>query len=327
MPLLGPPASQVQPKFHPVPSLSSSRPLMKNIGIITKRSDAMALKASAQLASWLHARGLKVTVSNETARDAGIDRQVADGVPQSKIPVDCDLVVVIGGDGTFIAATRAVGDRNTPLMGINVGRLGFLTEVAMDKMISTLSHVLEGQFREEYRTLLDVTVLRAGEEVLKTRVLNDAVVHKEALARMMECEIAIDDMFAFSTRSDGLILSTPTGSTAYALSAGGPIIHPALDAILLVPICPHTLANRAIAVPGNNWVTVTLAKDGLDRLLTLDGQAGFALFDADKVLVRQSRHKLRVLHALDREYFSVLRDKLHWWENPAYRDYESGKIG
>ncbi|MBF0132529.1 MAG: NAD(+)/NADH kinase [Magnetococcales bacterium] len=292
---------------------------MKNIGIITKRSDPMALEASAQLASWLHENGLKVTVSIETARDAGIDRDIASGVPQSKIPVDCDLVVVIGGDGTFIAATRAVGDRNTPLMGVNVGRLGFLTEVAMDQMISTLSQILSGRYNEEYRTLLDVAVVRNGEQVLKTRVLNDAVVHKEALARMMECNVAIDDVFAFSTRSDGLILSTPTGSTAYALSAGGPIIHPALDAILLVPICPHTLANRPIAVPGNGCVTVTLAHDGLDRLLTLDGQAGFALFDGDKVLVRQSRHKLRVLHAEDRDYFSVLRDKLHWWENPAYR--------
>ncbi|HIJ85486.1 MAG: NAD(+) kinase [Magnetococcales bacterium] len=294
---------------------------MKNIGIITKRSDPMALDASAQLASWLHERGLKVTVSSETARDAGIDREIAAGVPQSKIPAECDLIVVIGGDGTFIAATRAVGDRDTPLMGVNVGRLGFLTEVVVDKMISTLTLIFDGQYREDHRTLLDVSVIRNGDQVLKTRVLNDAVVHKEALARMMECEIAIDDQFAFSTRSDGLILSTPTGSTAYALSAGGPIIHPALDAILLVPICPHTLANRPIAVPGNGCVTVTLAHDGLDRLLTLDGQTGFALFDGDKVLVRQSRRKLRVLHALDRDYFSVLRDKLHWWENPAYRNH------
>lgn len=294
---------------------------MKHIGIITKRSDPMALDASSRLASWLHDRSLKVTVSSETAREAGIHSEIADGVPQSKIPVECDLIVVIGGDGTFIAAARAVGNRPTPLVGVNVGRLGFLTEVAMEKMIATLALVLEGHYREDHRTLLDVSVIRKGEIVLQTRVLNDAVVHKEALARMMECEVAIDDKFAFSTRSDGLILSTPTGSTAYALSAGGPILHPALNAILLVPICPHTLANRPIAVPGDGCVTVTLAHDGLDRLLTLDGQAGFALFDGDQVLVRQSQQKLRVIHAMDRDYFAVLRDKLHWWENPAYRNH------
>jgi NAD+ kinase len=288
---------------------------MRDIGIITKLSDPQALIATAQLAKWLHKQGCQVTITEETARDALISKKIATPCPQESLPQGRDLVVVIGGDGTFIAAFRAAGTAKTPLLGINMGRLGFLTEVTLDEMLETMAEVLAGRFQLEERMLLSVRVKRNGEEVLKHRVLNDAVIHKGALARMLEFQVAIDDRFVFSSRADGLIIASPTGSTAYSLSAGGPIIHPTLNTILIVPICPHTLNNRPIAVPGDGMISVTLNKDnGQDQRLTLDGQTGFPLLDGDQILIRQSKHHLRLLHAPDRNYYSVLRQKLRWGE-------------
>ena len=287
---------------------------MHNIGIITKRSDSRALAATRQLAEWLHGRGLRVTVTHETAEAASISETTARRRDQEQLPEGQDLVAVIGGDGTFIAAFQAVGARNVPILGINMGRLGFLAETSPERMLSTMAEILAGKCRLVERMSLAVTVRRDGVEVLSHRVLNDVVVHKGELARMMEYGVSIDDRFVFSARADGLIVSTPTGSTAYALSAGGPIIHPALDAILLVPICPHTLTNRPIAVPGSGVIAITLATEGLDRLLTLDGQTGFSLSDSDEIVIRRSEHRLRILHPVNRNYYAVLRQKLRWGE-------------
>jgi NAD+ kinase len=288
---------------------------MRDIGIITKLSDPQALKATAQLAKWLHKQGCKVTITKEAAQDTAIAKDIATPIDQEELPMGRDLVVVIGGDGTFIAAFRAVGSADTPLLGINMGRLGFLTEVTQDAMFTTMAEILEGRYQIEKRMLLSVSIQRNGEEILKHLVLNDAVIHKGALARMLEFQVAIDELFVFSSRADGLIIASPTGSTAYSLSAGGPIIHPALNTILLVPICPHTLANRPIAVPGDGIISVTLSKESSqDQRLTLDGQTGFPLLNGDKILIKKAKHKLQVLHAMDRNYYSVLRDKLRWGE-------------
>ncbi|MBF0357949.1 MAG: NAD(+)/NADH kinase [Magnetococcales bacterium] len=288
---------------------------MRDIGIITKLSDPKALKATAQLAKWLHKQGCKVTITKEAAQDTGIAKKIATPLNQKELPIGRDLVVVIGGDGTFIAAFRAVGSADTPLLGINMGRLGFLTEVPQDAMLSTMAEVLEGRYHIEKRMLLSVSIQRDDKEILKHLVLNDAVIHKGALARMLELQVAIDELFVFSSRADGLIIASPTGSTAYSLSAGGPIIHPALNTILLVPICPHTLANRPIAVPGDGLISVTLCKESSqDQRLTLDGQTGFPLLNGDKILIKKAKHKLKVLHAMNRNYYSVLRDKLRWGE-------------
>jgi NAD+ kinase len=235
--------------------------IMRDIGIITKLSDPQALMATAQLAKWLHQQGCPVTITEEAANDAGISKMIATPSPQESLPHGRDLVVVIGGDGTFIAAFRANGTSETPLLGINMGRLGFLTEVTLDTMLTTMTDVLAGRYQLEERMLLLVSVQRDGKEILKHRVLNDAVIHKGALARMLEFQVSIDERFVFSSRADGLIIASPTGSTAYALSAGGPIIHPSLNTILIVPICPHTLTNRPIAVPGNGIISVTLSED------------------------------------------------------------------
>ncbi|MBF0454686.1 MAG: NAD(+)/NADH kinase [Magnetococcales bacterium] len=288
---------------------------MRDIGIITKLSDPQALKATAQLAKWLNRQGCRVTITEEAAQDAKISKKVATPSPQATLPHGQDLVVVIGGDGTFIAAFRATETAKTPLLGINLGRLGFLTEVPQEEMLQTMTDVLAGRFQLEERMLLSVSVQRQGEEILKHRVLNDAVIHKGALARMLEFQVSIDNRFVFNSRADGLIISSPTGSTAYALSAGGPIIHPTLNTILIVPICPHTLNNRPIAVPGEGLISVILDKDSSqDQRLTLDGQTGFPLLNGDRILIRQSEHRLRVLHAPERNYYSVLRQKLRWGE-------------
>lgn len=289
---------------------------MRKIGIITKLSDPQALKATAQLSKWLHKQGCQVTITEEAAKDANIPPTIATPLPQAELPKGRDLLVVIGGDGTFIAAFRATGTEKTPLLGINMGRLGFLTEVTQDTMFKTMADVLAGSYQLEERMLLSVSVQRNGEKIVShNRVLNDAIIHKGALARMLEFQVSIDNRFVFSSRADGLIVASPTGSTAYALSAGGPIIHPTLNTILLVPICPHTLTNRPIAVPGDGIISVTLAKnDSPDQRLTLDGQTGFMLEDDDKILIRQSRHRLRIIHAPERHYYSVLRKKLRWGE-------------
>ncbi len=294
---------------------------MRDIGIITKLSDPKALKATAKLAKWLHKQGCKVTITKETAKDAKIAKKIASPASQEKLPHNSDLVVVIGGDGTFIAACRAVGTTGTPLLGINMGRLGFLTEVTKDAMLTTMAEVLAGRYQIEKRMLLAVRIKRKNKEILKHLVLNDAVIHKGALARMLEYQVAIDNQFVFSSRADGLIIASPTGSTAYSLSAGGPIIHPTLNTILLVPICPHTLTNRPIAVPGEGIIAVTLSKESShDQRLTLDGQTGFPLRDGDKLLIKQSKHQLRVLHADNRNYYSVLREKLRWGEQVGSKD-------
>ncbi len=288
---------------------------MRDIGIITKFSDPKALQATSELAQWLHQRGCKVTITEEAAADADIPEKVAEVLPQKRLPRGRDLVVVIGGDGTFIAAFRATGTSKTPLLGINMGRLGFLTEVTQDEMFQTMADVIAGRYQIEERMLLSVSVQRNGEVVHKNRVLNDCVVHKGVLARMLEFQVSIDERFVFSSRADGLIIASPTGSTAYSLSAGGPIIHPALNTILIVPICPHTLTNRPIAVPGDGMIAVSITEDGSrDQRLTMDGQTGFVLEQGDKLLIRQSSHTLRILHAPDRNFYSVLRQKLLWGE-------------
>ncbi|MEO5377565.1 MAG: NAD(+) kinase [Magnetococcus sp. DMHC-6] len=292
----------------------SGAPLVQHIGMITKRSDPSAVAATGQLAHWLFRRGIQVTVSCETAKAAEIPATIAAIRNQEDVPEKQDLVVVIGGDGTFIAAARAVGCRDVPLLGINMGRLGFLTDIRDADMLTTLEEVLAGRFRVESRMLLAISVVRNKQEVLCQQVLNDMVLHKGELARMIEFDVTIDDQFVFTSRADGLIVSTPTGSTAYALSAGGPIIHPSLDAILLVPICPHTLSNRPIAVPGQGNIGITLARDGRDRLLTLDGQDCFPLECNDQIFIRRAQQRLRLLQAPNHSYYEVLRNKLRWGE-------------
>ena len=288
---------------------------MNKIGIITKLADERAMESTQTLALWLKERDVQVTITQEIAEQGNFSADLAAQAPQDALPEGQDLIVVIGGDGTFIAAARAVDGRDVPLLGVNMGRLGFLTEVTTENMLETMVKVLEGSYRVEERMQLAIEVRRQDKVILRRRLLNDMVAHKGELARMVEFRVAIDGQFVFSSRADGLIISTPTGSTAYALSAGGPIIHPSLDALLLVPICPHTLTNRPIAVPGRGKIEVTMTTQGSDQQLTLDGQVGFPIETGDHIHVRRSNHRLRILHAPDRNYYEILRRKLSWGQN------------
>ncbi|OSM04808.1 NAD(+) kinase [Magnetofaba australis] len=295
---------------------------MRNIGIIAKRSDSQALVAMGQLAHWLHQRGLSVVVSPTSGEAAGIPESVAVRKKQDIMAQGLDLMVVIGGDGTFIGAARSTVRWRAPLLGVNMGRLGFLTETPHHAMFETLEQVLSGHYRVESRTMLKAFLKRHNGEVSSYAALNDVVAHKGHLARMMEFQVSIDGQHVFANRADGLILATPTGSTAYAMSAGGPIIHPKMDAIVLTPICPHTLSNRPIVVPGNVEISIKLPNDGADRLLTVDGQIGVQLADGDEIVARAGDYPLQVIHPPERNYYELLRRKLRWTEQAVAPDAE-----
>ncbi|MBF0153691.1 MAG: NAD(+) kinase [Magnetococcales bacterium] len=296
----------------PIFAPSSTLPVIAHVGIVTKRSDQRALDATKWLTAWLHDKGLQVTVTGEAAMATDIPEESARRCKQSQLPDNMDLIIVVGGDGTFIAAARHLGNRDVPLLGVNMGRLGFLTEIPHAEMAHTLDDVLAGRYCIEERMLLEATLIRDGKEIFAAQTLNDVVIHKGEIARMIEFEVDVDDQFVFTSRANGLIVSTPTGSTGYALAAGGPIIHPALDTILLVPICPHTLTNRPIALPAHGTIAVTLAPNDSDRMVTLDGQTVFSLENDDRILIRRAQHRLKLMHAPGRSYYEILRSKLLW---------------
>lgn len=225
----------------------------------------------------------------------------------------CDLVIVIGGDGTFLSAARSLADCSARVLGINLGRLGFLTDVMPTKMTDCLRDILRGHFDEEKRFLLDTVIIRNDEPIFEMVVLNDVVAHKWHIARLIAFEAYIDSHLVYSQRADGLIVSTPTGSTAYALSSGGPILHPSLNAIALVPICPHTLSNRPIVVGGGSLVEIVMEKDGhAEASVTCDGQTSIDLEPNDKILIQKRDKCLHLIHPEGHDYYTTLRTKLNW---------------
>jgi NAD+ kinase len=223
------------------------------------------------------------------------------------------LVIVIGGDGTFLSAARSLVDYDVPLLGINVARLGFLTDLNPLELPEPLDAILAGQFLEERRFLLQASIARGNSNVFSTTALNDVVVHKCNIARLIEFETHVDNHFVYRQRSDGLIVSTPTGSTAYALAGGGPILHPSLDAIVLVPICPHTLTNRPLVVDMDSRIEIVLGEgEQAEGHLTCDGQTAVELFPCDRVIIQRKQRWLRLIHPAGYDYFSTLRSKLGW---------------
>ena len=249
-----------------------------------------------------------------------LDKETAERHPENRLPVvtreemgeQCDLAIVIGGDGSFLNAARSLARFDIPMLGINLGRLGFLTDIAPNQIDTYLEEVLSGEFTEERRCLLQSHILRDGESLAEGYALNDVVVHKLDIARMIEFETHINGEFVNRQRSDGLIISTPTGSTAYAVSSGGPILAPTLKAISLVPICPHTLSNRPIVVPGNSHIEVTIMGPSGHAQVTRDGQSNQALVAGDKILVERLEHHIRLIHPSNYSPFRVLRQKLGW---------------
>jgi NAD+ kinase len=225
----------------------------------------------------------------------------------------CDLVIVIGGDGTMLKAARSFVDASVPLLGINLGRLGFLTDISRHEMEARLDEVFAGRFQEEERFMLEAVVRREGDELVREYALNDVVVQKWNVARLIQFDTYVDAHFVSTQRADGLIVSTPTGSTAYALSGGGPLLHPGLDAITLVPICPHTLSNRPIVVDGSSQIEVVV-DDGEETSaqLTCDGQTSLSLRAGDRLFVHKKERPIRLLHPPGHDYYATLRTKLHW---------------
>ena len=259
----------------------------------------------------LRPRGLDVVLDAES-RDAcpGEDLPI---VERAALGEQCDLVVVVAGDGTFLSAARSLADQEVPLLGVNLGRLGFLTDVMPGEMQTRLDEILDGHFIEERRFLLGVTVERGARRVFSGSALNEAATHKSSMARLVEFETYIDGHLVNSQRSDGLIVATPTGSTAYALSGGGPILHPSLDAVVLVPICPHTLSSRPIVVGGGSVVEIVLGYGAETSVqLSCDGQTAVDLAAGDRILIRKRRPDLRLIHPAGHEYYATLRAKLHW---------------
>ena len=285
--------------------------MFHTVGLIAKLGDPRVGETLRGLVAMLRARGLEVVLDRQSRRaHSGSDLPV---VAREELGRQCDLIVVVAGDGTFLSAARSLVDQDVPLLGVNLGRLGFLADVMPDEMSDRLNEILDGEFVEERRFLLDVTVERNGGGIFSGPALNEAVTHKSSMARLVEFETYIDGHLVNSQRSDGLIVATPTGSTAYALSGGGPIVHPSLDAIVLVPICPHTLSSRPVVVGGGSVVEVVLGDDAESSVqLSCDGQTTVELAAGDRISVRKHYPDLRLIHPAGHEYYATLRAKLHW---------------
>ncbi len=282
---------------------------MKKIGIVCKTGIPEPIAILKELLPWLRQKGCEAYVDNETASVLNVG-----GTPRSQIPSVADIIVVLGGDGTMLSVARLVGEKGIPILGVNTGGLGFLTAVTRDELYEVLDKVLSGECSVEERIMLTACVFRHSECIAEYLVVNDVVVNKGALARIIDLETYIDHSYVATFKADGLIVSSPTGSTAYALSAGGPILYPTLNTIVLAPICPHTLTNRPIVLPDNVVVDIVMRSRNEDVFLTIDGQVGFSLRQNDTVEVKKSEFKTRLFIPCERDYFQILRTKLKWGE-------------
>ncbi|HKZ17417.1 MAG TPA: NAD(+)/NADH kinase [Geobacteraceae bacterium] len=283
---------------------------MKNIGIFAKMNDPRCLGVAGELIQWLQSNNLNPLVEKNLAR--GLQR--SDGIEDLLIPPRADMVVVLGGDGTLISVARKVGDREVPIMGVNLGSLGFLTEITLDGLFPALESCLRGDSKISERMMLKVTLTREEEEICTHEALNDVVINKGAPAKIISLDAFVNGSFLAIFKADGLIVASPTGSTGYSLSATGPIIDPSIDCMLITPICPHTLTNRPLVVAAERVITVTLDSMMENVMLTIDGQVGVNLMYRDVITVRRAEHRTRLVMSSDTDYFEVLRNKLKWGE-------------
>jgi NAD+ kinase len=284
-------------------------PTIRTVGIISKPNSPAAANIVPALIEWLRGRGMAVRIDEQTALYTGVP-----GLPRDAVPEGCDLVIVLGGDGTLLAAARAIGRRETPLFPVNVGSLGFLTAITSDELYPELERAFRGEHRIAKRKLLATEVVRGGEVVAAYEALNDAVLTKAAIARMIDLDAHVDEQFVCAYKADGLIVSTPTGSTAYSLSAGGPIIFPSVPAICITPICPHMLTNRPVLVPETSVIRIISRAPGESVFLTIDGQVGNPIREGDTLVCRSSDYTLRLVRPPHMMFFDVLRQKLKWGE-------------
>jgi NAD+ kinase len=283
-------------------------PYIRTVGIILKKQDARVRNVVSEVIPWLKSRGVEVLLDPATADQCPANTDFA---PPEELVRRVEAVIVLGGDGTLLHAARLIGAHDVPILGVNLGSLGFLTEVKLDQMYAAFESLLSGQCRWEERVLLDIEVIRDGSVVAKYLALNDAVINKGALARIIELEICVNSQPVLFTRSDGLIVSTPTGSTAYSLAAGGPILYPTLDAFIIAPICPHSLTNRPLVIPDRDEVAIRLHR-GTDVMLTVDGQVGMPLHPQDNLKLRRAQSTLKLVLPFGSNFFTLLREKLRW---------------
>jgi NAD+ kinase len=294
--------------YNPRSMEDRTQPPVRRIGLVVKPGEPRARAVVAQLLEWAAARDLEV-IGN--ADQPGDDLPVV-AVPASQFGSRSDIIVALGGDGTMLGVARLVGDRGTPVLGVKFGTLGFLTEYTDADLFPSLEEVVTGSFSVDPRVTVGFLVERDGEIIANAVALNDVVVNKSALARMIEIDCWIDGLYVTNYRADGLIVSTPTGSTAYNLAAGGPILVPSMGAFVLNPICPHTLSNRPLVVPDTVNIDLSLRTRGESVMATIDGQLGFDIQSGDRILLRKSSTTFNVITPRNRNYFQVLRDKLRW---------------
>jgi NAD+ kinase len=284
---------------------------MERVGIIAKVHTSGIRDILKDLCQWLSERQVQVFFDRATG---GLVDQPQEVYSKAQIPSLVDVIIVLGGDGTLLSIARLVGSNNIPIIGVNLGSLGFLTEITLDEMYTSLEQVYQQDFTTSQRLLLTACVSREGERIAEYSALNDVVVTKSALARVIDLETCINGQYVTTYKADGLIIGTPTGSTAYNLSAGGPVIYPEMQALVMTPICPHTLTNRPTVIPDTSELQVTLKSENEDVFLTLDGQVGFALRYQDVVHLKKADYMIRLVRPSERNYFEVLRRKLKWGE-------------
>jgi NAD+ kinase len=280
----------------------------KSIGILAKPKFPEIKSTLQDVVTWLRARSIEVILDQASAMLLGEQG----GYQKTLLASKADVLLVLGGDGTILNAARLAGERSIPILGVNMGGLGFLTEVRLENLYPSLERVFANDFVLDERLMLRTHIHRHGETVAQGVVLNDVVISKGTLARMIELKIAIQGRFVTNLRGDGLIVSSPTGSTAYSLSAGGPIIDPAVQSLILTPICPHTLTHRPLIVPGNAEIEVTLTSKDDGAMATLDGQVGVAITQEDTVVIQTSENRTRLIRFPESNYYDVLREKLKW---------------
>jgi NAD+ kinase len=268
----------------------------ERIGLVIK-NDATAEKNGRALEKRLGDRCVKVDVRQSAGHD---------------IPDDLLCIIVLGGDGTFLSAARFIEDRDIPLMGVKFGEVGFLAETTEDSLQQAVTSILEGKYLVRKRSRLDIKVVRGDEQIIDVDVLNDAVINKSALSRLASCAVYLDATYLTTYRADGLIVATPTGSTAYSLAAGGPVVHPAVPSIILTPICPFTLTNRPLIITDSTKIEIRLEGSPEDMILTLDGQEGFEMDPGDKIFIKKSRNDIKMISFEDQSYFKVLKTRLKW---------------
>ena len=283
---------------------------MKKIGIFCKQKPNIDPTIVSELSKWLESKNCKVYLEPDTADLIGKNTSIS----KEEVASSSDLLIVLGGDGTLLNVAGIAHPNKVPILGVNLGSLGFLTETTMGDFYPTLELVLDGKCEIENRMLLNASILRDGEKIEDFNVLNDIVINKGALARIVNLKVFVDDLYMTSYRADGLIIASPTGSTAYSLSAGGPIIHPSMRALVLSPICPFTLTNRSIVIPDSSTIKVQLTtrnEEG-DVRITLDGQTGYTIKSGDILEAKKAEIPVKLVQAPGKDYYQLLRKKLHW---------------